>query len=37
MDGLGPNSLPVSTKGHIQVGFCGGVLADMGASLNTSK
>ena len=33
---VGLNS-PVSTKGHTRVGFCGGVLPDIGAHLNTRK
>ena len=37
MDPGGPNSPPVLTKGHTQVGFCGGVLWGMGARLDTRK
>ena len=34
---VGLNSPPVSTKGHTQAGFCGGVLPDMGTRLDIRK
>ena len=34
---VGLNSPPVSTKGHTRVGFCGGVLPNMGACLDARK
>ena len=34
---VGPNSPPVSTKGHTRAGFVEGVLPDMGACLDTRK
>ena len=37
MDLVGPNSPPVSTKGHTRAGFCGGVLPDMGTRLDIRK
>ena len=35
--GFGPNSPPLSTKGHTRVGFCGWGVPDMGACLDTRK
>ena len=34
---VGPNSPPVSTKGHTQVGFCGGGTPEYGSRLDPRK
>ena len=34
---VGLNSPPVSTKGHTRVGFCGGMLLNMGVHLDARK
>ena len=32
MDQAGPNSPPISTKGHTRVGFCGGAALGCGST-----